>query len=97
MACDYTADFEAIINKPNRPGFIHYAGNGRDLDAPIARLIFDYLTAEESAEMTADFNKRKDQARKERHWPMWIRIAKRIIPLIDRRFQIQWNESKKAV
>lgn len=96
MACDYPKDFEPILHRSNAPAFIHYAGSGRNLDAPIARLIFEHLTSTEAAEMKQQFDERKKRAQREGDWPMWVRAAKRIIPRIDRRFCIQWNDNRAA-
>lgn len=97
MACDYPPDCDPLLKKPNAPAFVHYAGPGRNYDAPIARLIFDYLTKAEAAELWKEFELRKERARRHGHWPIWVRIAKRIVSRIDSRFCIQWNDSKGAV
>jgi hypothetical protein len=95
MACDYPEDFEPILRRANPPAFVHYAGSGRNLDAPVARLIFDHLTASEASEMKAEFDKRMRQEKKNGRWPLWARMAKRILPLVDPRFCIQWSEEQK--
>lgn len=91
MSCDYPRDFEPLLRGPNGPGFIHYAGHGRNLDAPIARLIFEHLTTGEAAEMRAAFQQCNKARQKAGRWPIWARIAKRIVPLIDPRFELQWR------
>ncbi len=93
MACDYPHDCEALLRKTNSAPFIHYAGPGRNLDAPISRLIFEHLTKAEAAEMMEEFVRRKERARRHAHWPIWVRVAKRIVPRLDQRFCIQWNDS----
>lgn len=96
MACDYPEDFEPIIRKPNGPAFIHYAGHGRNLAVPIARLIFDHLTKAEAAEMTGEFERRRENARNHGRWPIWARLARRIVPWIDCRFEFGWRDPKVA-
>ncbi len=97
MACDYSGNFEAVMRTPNAPAFMHYAGPGRNLDAAPARLIFEHLTASESAEMRAEFEQRKQRANREGKWPLWVRVARRLVSKVDPRFRLQWNESFSAV
>jgi hypothetical protein len=97
MACDYAGNFEAVMRGPNAPAFMHYAGPGRNLDAAPARLISEHLTESENAEMRAEFERRKQWANREGKWPLWVRVARRLVSKVDPRFRLQWNESFSAV
>jgi len=92
MAGDYPAAYESILSGPHGPAFIHYAGVGRNLDAPVARLIFEHLNQEEAAEMRMDFEKKKRRREREGRWPIWVRVASRIVSLLDDRFCIRWRD-----
>jgi hypothetical protein len=92
MACDYREDFSNFLAKPNGPAFIHYAGAGRNLDAPIARLIFEHLSDAEAAEMRSAFEARSHASARQARWPFWVRVAKYIIPKLDERFTVRWND-----
>jgi hypothetical protein len=46
--------------------------------------------------MKREFDERKKRAQRDGDWPMWARAAKRIIPRIDPRFCIQWNDNRAA-
>jgi hypothetical protein len=89
MACDYPEDVELILRRPNAPAFIHYAGHGRNIDAPIARLIFDHLSSAEAAEMKSDYHRSQEKNAWLRKWPLGVRILNQFVQCYDRRFYIQ--------
>ena len=97
MACDYPDDYGPLLRKANSPAFVHYAGVGRNRDRPVTQLIYEHLTKAETAEMRAEFEHGRERARRQSHWPLWVRVVKRIIPYLDRRFCIQWNDSRQSV
>jgi len=97
MACDYPDGFASIFRKANAPAFVHYAGPGKNLEAPIAQLIFEHLTAAEAAQMRKEFEMRRQCGQHLGHWPMWVRLIRRLVPWLDPRFRVQWKDPIDAV
>jgi hypothetical protein len=92
MAIDYEGDYAHLWKMPGRkPYLMHYAGGRLDLDLPINELFFEFLTREERAEWEAQASVRRALAAKRGRWPSWAKVAKRLIPAIDKRFELSWN------
>lgn len=90
MALDYPPDFETHLRSAYPPAFIHFAGEGRNLNASIAKLIFDHLTEIETQELKTAFASRQAVAKQRARWPILVRLLKRIVPILDKRFSVTW-------
>lgn len=90
MALDYPQDYRSVLTKANAAPFIHYAGAGRNLDAPISELIFQHLNAEEAEEWKAEYWRKKNEKARRHHWPLWVRVLKKMVPALNPHFNIQW-------
>lgn len=97
MALDYGDNYKDLLSLPNGAPFIHYAGRGRDLDAPISQLIFQHLTNEEVAQLWAKAELIKKEERSKARWPYWARFMKRAIPMVDSRFELTWRAARSRI
>jgi len=97
MACDYPDHFADLLSLPNRPFFMHFASNVLASEARIVKLFSEFLTREESAEYVAEQQKRQAALTRSAQWPIWARVANRLLPYIDQRFRLHWQPAAGSV
>ena len=90
-AAESFQDFRNLLEGPDGPMFLHFAGGVHHTKAPISERFLKALSAEERSGFIQEREERWTKAAKESLWPLWVRILNRIVSLADPRFQIQWR------
>ena len=90
MALDYAQDYRPLLSVARAAPFIHYAGAGRDLKAPISELIFQHLNAKETEDWKDDYWRKIAVKERKHKWPLWVKLLKRLVPALNPHFSVQW-------
>lgn len=91
MAVDYGANYLELLSMPNGAPFVHFAGVGADVNRPVANLIFKHLQSDEGAALRMQSDNRREMRDQVNQWPVWAKLLKRMVPLLDKRFELSWK------
>ena len=95
-AGDYPGEFAHLWKDQDRmPYLIHWAGDALAVDAPINSLFLAYLSSTERVEWAREKGMRLARRRAEAQWPMWVRLAAKVIGRADSRFDVAWRGPAK--
>jgi len=93
MACDYSGGVYRTMEASRRPPFIHFAGKAWDLNVDVAGIFLDFLTAEETREFHSSQNERLLLGKRRARWPLWARVANRVLAKVRSPVRLQWWHS----
>jgi len=93
MARDYSGEVYRTMEASRRPPFLHFAGKAWDLSTDLAGIFLDFLTVEEAREFHTAQQERLLLEKRRARWPLWARIANRVLAKIQSPVSLQWGHT----